>query len=75
MRNESIRKIAENFFRTAQALGKQTAIQECLWALKTEVDDGLESVQNNHSFYAYNRPLAQREYEYRKALKDELGAL
>ena len=74
-RSEKIRKIADGFNHTAETQGKAAALQECVWALQNEVDDGFESVQNNHSFYAYNRPMAQREFEYRKALKEELQIL
>jgi hypothetical protein len=74
-RSEKLRRIFDNLNRTMQTQGKAAALQECLWALQTEVDAGFESIQNNHSFYAYNRPMAQREFEYRKALREELSVL
>jgi S1-C subfamily serine protease len=72
LRNDKVRKIAEDFHHTEESEGQVTALQELIWALETEVNDGFDTVQNNHRFYPYNRPLAQREFEYRKALKDEL---
>jgi len=74
-RSEKLRRIFDNLNRTTETQGRAAALQECLWDLQTEVDEGFESVQNNHSFYAYNRPMAQQEFEYRKALREELLVL
>lgn len=73
--NDKVRKVADNFRRTRETRDEQSALQELVWALESLVGDGYDSIQSESAFYPFNRTRAKREFDYRKALKDELEDL
>lgn len=76
--DEKIMKANDGYIQLAS--GSDTgqrieALKGLLFDLQCVVDLNLDQIQNTNNFYSFNQERARNEFEYRKALKEELNSI